>query len=306
MSSKKSEVEIKTNEGGKLMNYHTECTAEECIPCSKKRYEAVASLLEDSASGMYCEWVNEKLFLYADDGFCASDLSQEVLSLVGHLLELQDKEYLEFGVAYYADRTALASTEGERFRIYKDGSIIYQHTYWPEDEDQPSEDTRDLLDNYVRTLKELHDLNERLIAENASLRLRIAKMQRDIEDRRQDRGAEEQYTGEVDHDAGIVGAQFTNFLMHYVKFCAQHGLSIKRGEPRDAALALGDMTGRVQRQVKHLERSDALEGYDTNLPRQIAATIVYAVLVAAEYELQLGHSMALELASGVRQHATQS
>lgn len=118
------------------MNYYTQITAEDTIPnVSVKDYKELTEKLE--GTGLSAELWNRKgsnknekgdLYIYGEDYFF---IENGAVECIGHILKKSKKEYIEMGLAFYADKARPSSCGGTALRITSDGDLVWSERVWP-------------------------------------------------------------------------------------------------------------------------------------------------------------------------------
>ena len=111
-----------------------------------------------------------------------------------------------------------------------------------------------------------------------------------------------------DHDqdmgvaVGEAAERFEDFRNAMAVFRRAAGLPPFIDNPYEACTSLADKAGRLCRQVKHAERHDPKPGFPQCMAEDVVGAIVYAMMLADRYGVDLTQGVKDELGKAAGQH----
>jgi hypothetical protein len=112
------------------VNYYTIASATEYLKCTKKDSEKLIKLLESDEYGcgvsVYYSKEAHGILIFAEEHFIPEELNDKILGFIAVLLKRQKKQYLEFGIAYTADKVNVNGVGGSSCIITDEGKVIYR------------------------------------------------------------------------------------------------------------------------------------------------------------------------------------
>lgn len=112
------------------MNYQTNGVLTEVLKCSKIDYQKLKNMLEKQVmnTGVNCIYMEREkgVLLFGDEFFAPEELNEKTKRFLGKIIKKAKLQYVEFGIAFTADKITVGSHGGTTCIITDDGSVAYQ------------------------------------------------------------------------------------------------------------------------------------------------------------------------------------
>ena len=96
---------------------------------------------------------------------------------------------------------------------------------------------------------------------------------------------------------------FSHFINTYVKFRRDNGLGHSVPSIHEVCNSMTDKHGRICRHVKHAERKDPKPDFPEVVAEELTGYLVFALMVAEKYGVNMERGMAKELRKAIEQHS---